>query len=195
MKNKLLILRVTFALFLLISGGAFITQSSSANRSDCITDRFNAFLNANSLYSRAFDGRYRDTNTTDNTPVNCNPQQNYPHCNTVCSPNPASQECVSCRNACDIDNANQQTNEYGLASLGFAQGLLAGISSQFCTFEPDYCANAQAQNDICVAIHSNQLQNPVYDPDQKGVLDNEWFSDVADQYMMCREASGVDNCL
>ncbi len=182
MKNIKLCLRVTLALFLLAGCGVFITQSSSAYMGDdCITQRFNAFLNANSLYSRAFNQVHHGS------PVNCNPQQNYPHCSNVCSSNPSDPACVSCRNACDAG-----TNE---SIFGFAQGYLGGIASQFCTFEPDYCGNARSQHDMCVAIRNNRWENPVYDPSQKGnVPDNEWFSDVTEEYMMCREASGVDNC-
>lgn len=189
MKNKMLIFRTAFALFLLIGGGLFIAQTSSAARRDCLQDRWNAFLNANSLFSRAFNYRHHGQ------PINCNPQQNYPHCSNVCSANPSSPQCVSCRNACDIDNQNQDPNQVGVAPFGFAQDYLITTANQICNFEPEYCDNARYQESICRNNRNARWENPVYIETKQGPqIDDEWFSDVTEEYMACRAASGVDNC-
>lgn len=175
MNNKLLFLRVTFALFLLIGCGAFMTQSNSAGARTCESERWTAFLNANTSYTSAFRLWYYSD------PTSC-----YQLCNTQCQ----NDTNPNCESECQTNCQNER-----LRSFRDAQDALVRAANRFCPPELDFCGEARARETLCRNTQITHLQDPVHDPNSSTKeVDSEWLSDVTDEYVNCRAASGVDNC-
>lgn len=180
MKNFKLTLRLTFVLCLLISCGLIWTQPNSAgNFYDCEIDRFNDFMDANSLYTTTFRSWYR------NDPISCQTQCTN-QCNQISDPI-ERQQCMnnigSCMSACDSGRYNDFTS---------AQDNLISVGNRTCSYNPDQCAEARYRRDQCNLNRMAQWENPMYD--ENGNYDNTWLSHVFEEYNTCFAASGINQC-
>lgn len=180
MKKFTLALRLTFVFCMLIGCGLLWSPANQAHTFyDCEIDRFNDFLDANSLYTTTFRSWYR------NDPISCSTQCTN-QCNQISNPT-QRQECMNNINTCI---ASCDTGRY--SDFTSAQDNLVSVGNRVCSYEPDFCAEARYQRDQCNLNNSANWENPMYD--ENGNYDDEWLSFVIEASMSCRAASGIDQC-
>lgn len=147
--------------------------------SDCETDRFYDWLNADSNYTSTFRSWYYGD------PVSCD-QQCTQQCNAIQDPQ-QRQQCFANIGAC-ISGCN--STRY-TAFLG-SQDTLMEVASRSCPFNIDFCAQARGYRDQCVMTYNAQMTYPEFD--EKGNIDQEWLAFVMNEYSACLMASGVQQC-
>jgi len=159
--------------FCALLGSSFVGTRPSYAGFDCESDRFNAVLAADANYTSAFRLWYR------NDPTTC-----AQHCTSQCANAPSP---TACYDSCTASCPNERYQGY--VSAGDA---LAAAGSTPCAYNPDYCAQARANRDQCLATRNAQWENPMYD--ENGNIDMNWQMYVSNEYMACYGASGMDNC-
>jgi|GEM_PF-2837979 len=175
MKGKTPLVILGIVLTLLLGQSLVGMQPGYAHMSDCELDRFNAFMNANDQYTNTFRSWYFSD------PTSCQ-QECTPQCNGLSSS--AWTTCMNnCTSSCDSSRYNSFTG---------AQDTLMAAANQTCSYNPDFCAQARALRDQCVATYNSHMENPVLDGN--GDVDVIWADTVMTEYMACRTASGIDSC-
>lgn len=168
--------RVVLGMLLSILLGASLAGMQPGQAySDCEMERFNAFMNANDQYTTTFHSWYFGS------PVSCATQ-----CSSQCNglSGSALNDCMdSCITSCDNARFNTFTS---------AEDALISAANQYCSFNLDFCAQARAIRDQCVADYFAQMENPVLDENEE--IDVVWAEMIMTQYSSCIAASGVNNC-
>lgn len=170
MKRKLLLLSGMFLSLLFLSQTPAGIQPSYAFF-DCESQRWEAFLNANSTYTTTFRSWYFGE------PLSC-----IQVCQGQCGQN--NPTCMAeCLNTCDTTRYTAFTD---------AQDALTAAVSQSCTFNPDFCDQARYNRDQCVWDYNLAWQYPELDANNE--VDATWADTVSTTFSSCWAASGINGC-